>query len=121
MCDRVVLDGQTCMTDGCATKITYKPFIGQLVRHNFVHDLFSKCTVTNQHIKLHIMHTKTILHGQNDLTMILARSSQDIANSQDHGQNPPMWDLSALFSMYPTKFARTNILFHPHIHWVCVF
>ena len=36
-------------------------------------------------------------HGQNDLTMILARSSQDIANSQDHGQDTPMWDLSVQF------------------------
>ena len=35
-------------------------------------------------------HTTAILHGENDLTMILARSSQDIANSQDHGQDPSM-------------------------------
>ena len=43
------------------------------------------------------MHTTTVLHGQNDLTMILARSSQDMANSQDHGQDPPMWDLPVQF------------------------
>ena len=55
------------------------------------------CMVTNLQIKLYIMHTTIILHGQNDLTMILARSSQDIANSQDHGQDSPMWDLSVQF------------------------
>ena len=43
------------------------------------------------------MHTTTILHGQNDLTMILARSSQDLPNSQDHGHDVPMWDLSVQF------------------------
>ena len=40
------------------------------------------------------MHTTTILHVQDNLTMILARSSQDLPNSQDHGYDPPMWDLS---------------------------
>ena len=43
------------------------------------------------------MYTTTILHGQNDLTMILPRSSQDIDNTQDHGQDPPIWDLSVQF------------------------
>ena len=43
------------------------------------------------------MHTTTILHGQNDLTMILGRSRQDIPNFQVHGHNPPMWDLSVQF------------------------
>ena len=43
------------------------------------------------------MHTTTILNGQNDLTMILTRSSQDPPNSQDHGHDPPMWDLSVKF------------------------
>ena len=61
------------------------------------------CTVTNLHIKLYIMHTTTILHGQNDVTMILPRSSQDIANSQDHGQDPPMWDLSVQFYVGGTQ------------------
>ena len=55
---------------------------------------------TNLHIKLYIT---TILHGQNDLTMILARSSQDIANSQDHGQEPPMSDLSVQFYVGGTQ------------------
>ena len=52
---------------------------------------------TNLHNKLYITHTTTVLHVQNNLTMILARSSQDIANSQDHKQDPPMWDLSVDF------------------------
>ena len=45
----------------------------------------------------------TVLHGQNDLTMVLARFSQDIANSQDHKQDPPMWDLSVNFYICGTQ------------------
>ena len=43
------------------------------------------------------MHTTTTLDGQNNLTMILPRSSQDHPNFKDHGHDPPMWDLSAQF------------------------
>ena len=39
----------------------------------------------------------------NDLTIILARSSQDIANSQDHGQDPPKRDLSVQFYVGGTQ------------------
>ena len=40
------------------------------------------------------MHTTIVLHGGNDLTMVLPRSWQDLPNFQDYGHDPPMWDIS---------------------------
>ena len=73
------------MTDRHMTKIAHELFFGKLAMHDFMHNLKASmqvpqlCTATNIHIEQYIMHTTTVLHGQNDLTMILARSSQDIA------------------------------------------
>ena len=97
------------MTDGHATKIVHEPFFGKLVMHDFVHNLFSEhvspTIMYGDHptCQTSIMHTTTVLRGQNDLTMILARSSQDVASSQDHKQDPPMWDLSVQFYLSDTQ------------------
>ena len=53
--------------------------------------------VTILYIKQYTMHKMTKIHAEHDLTMILARSWQDVANSQDQKQDPPMWDLSVDF------------------------
>ena len=56
--------------------------------HECMHALKSKhaipqeSEVTILHIKLHITHTMTIIHAEHSPTMILARSCQDMANSQ---------------------------------------
>ena len=54
-------------------------------------------------MKLYRTNATRVIHGQNDVTMSLARSSQDVANSQDHGQGPPMYDLSVQFDIGGTQ------------------
>ena len=97
------------MTDKHVTKIAHELFFGKLAMHNFMHDLISEHMspmIThgeNLHIELYITHSTTVLHGENDLTMILARSSQEIANSHDHKEDPPVWDLSVIFYIGATQ------------------
>ena len=101
-------DRWTCMTDGYATKNAHEPFFSNSVSAQLMHDHSSK------HMSHMIMHNnqptiKTIANAHNnsitwgnqsfhDLAKMLARSP----NSQDHGHDPPMWDLTvhSLFKFY---------------------
>ena len=82
---------------------------GELTMHNLCMtysvsmQVPQSCTATKLHITLLLMHTTTILHGPNDLTMILVRSSQDLPNIQDQGQDPQRWDLSVQFYICGTQ------------------
>ena len=51
MCDKVMLDGQTCVTDENATRVMDEPFFGKLGLNDFMHDVISKCM------------SPTIMHG----------------------------------------------------------
>ena len=45
-------------------------------------------------------HNNSITWGEqsyHDLAMIQARYRQDLSNCQEHGHDPPMWDLSVQF------------------------
>ena len=98
--DRVMHNGQTHATYRHATKNKHKLFFGNLAIQQLAHNQFSK------HTSPTIMHSnqttyQTIVNAHNcsitwgkNLTMILPRSWEDLPNFQDHGHDPPMWDLA---------------------------
>ena len=92
------------MMDECTTKNIHKPFLVT----QFEYVLFSERAspmimqgnqTTYQTIETH---TTTTRHGQNDLTIIVPRSTQDLSNFQDNGHDQPMCDLSVQFHICAT-------------------